>query len=167
MTNQIDEIMRLVDDLLETEHTATRKGGRAFLKSALEAALKPGEPVAWMSPGKERLEFSRADTVYGSHTIPLYTALPEQPASWPIDEGVAGRIAEQHCLSYETVQLIARQLMTAPPAQTPVPPRLTEQEINHCIKFPSAGSAITRDGSTSQRIARAIESAVRRQFGID
>ena len=32
-----------------------------------------GEPVAWMSPGKERLEFSREDTVYGSHTIPLYT----------------------------------------------------------------------------------------------
>lgn len=31
------------------------------------------EPVAWMSPKKERLEFSRADTVYGSHTIPLYT----------------------------------------------------------------------------------------------
>jgi hypothetical protein len=32
------------------------------------------EPVAWMSPGKERLEFARKDTVYGSHTIPLYTA---------------------------------------------------------------------------------------------
>lgn len=30
------------------------------------------KPVAWMSPNKERLEFSRADTVYGSHTIPLY-----------------------------------------------------------------------------------------------
>lgn len=32
------------------------------------------EPMAWMSPGKERLEFSRKDTVYGSHTVPLYTA---------------------------------------------------------------------------------------------
>jgi hypothetical protein len=42
-----------------------------------------------------------------------------QPAYWPIDESVAGRIAEQHCLSYETVQLIARQLAVAPPAQTP------------------------------------------------
>lgn len=31
------------------------------------------KPVAWMSINKERLEFSRADTVYGSHTIPLYT----------------------------------------------------------------------------------------------
>ena len=32
------------------------------------------EPVAWMSPGKERLEFSTKSTVYGSHTIPLYAA---------------------------------------------------------------------------------------------
>jgi hypothetical protein len=58
-----------------------------------------------------------------------------------------------------------RRLRAALAAQTP-PPRLTEQEINHCIKFPSAGSAITRDGSTSQRIARAIETAVRAQFGV-
>lgn len=33
-----------------------------------------GEAQAWASPGKERLEFSRKDTVYGSHTIPLYRA---------------------------------------------------------------------------------------------
>ena len=32
------------------------------------------EPVAWMSLNKERLEFSRKDTVYGSHTIPLYAS---------------------------------------------------------------------------------------------
>jgi hypothetical protein len=36
-------------------------------------ALQSGEPVAWMSPNKQSLEFSRPDTVYGSHTIPLYT----------------------------------------------------------------------------------------------
>jgi hypothetical protein len=34
------------------------------------------QPVAWMSPNRERLEFSRNDTVYGSHTIPLYTHPP-------------------------------------------------------------------------------------------
>jgi hypothetical protein len=38
-----------------------------------QAALQSGEPVAWMSPNKQSLEFSRPDTVYGSHTIPLYT----------------------------------------------------------------------------------------------
>ena len=36
------------------------------------------EPVAWMSPGRERLEFSRKDTVYGSHTIPLYASPPQR-----------------------------------------------------------------------------------------
>lgn len=48
--------------------------------SALRQALAQPEqePVAWMSPGKERLEFSRKDTVYGSHTIPLYAAPPIQ-----------------------------------------------------------------------------------------
>ena len=47
-------------------------------------ALQSGEPVAWMSPNKQSLEFSRPDTVYGSHTIPLYTtpqpAVPEAEA---------------------------------------------------------------------------------------
>jgi hypothetical protein len=39
----------------------------------IRQALQSGEPVAWMSPNKQSLEFSRPDTVYGSHTIPLYT----------------------------------------------------------------------------------------------
>jgi hypothetical protein len=47
------------------------------LRQAIEQAEKQ-EPVAWMSPNKERLEFSRKDTVYGSHTIPLYTAPPKR-----------------------------------------------------------------------------------------
>jgi hypothetical protein len=43
---------------------------------AWQAALKhsESEPVAWMSPNKQSLEFSRPDTVYGSHTIPLYAS---------------------------------------------------------------------------------------------
>ncbi len=44
------------------------------------------EPVAWMSPGKERLEFARKDTVYGSHTIPLYTAPQPAPAREPLTD---------------------------------------------------------------------------------
>jgi hypothetical protein len=39
-----------------------------------EAQQHSGEPVAWMSPNKQSLEFSRPDTVYGSHTIPLYAS---------------------------------------------------------------------------------------------
>lgn len=47
---------------------------------ALMAALEQPEqePVAWMSRGKELLEFSRPDTVYGSHTIPLYPHPPRR-----------------------------------------------------------------------------------------
>ena len=37
---------------------------------------------------------------------------------------------------------------------------LTEQEITEIVRDAARGSAIRRDGSTSQRIARAIESAV-------
>ena len=37
---------------------------------------------------------------------------------------------------------------------------LTEQEITEIVRDAARGSAIRRDGSTSQRIVRAIESAV-------
>jgi len=47
------------------------------LRKAIEEAEKV-EPVAWMSPNKERLEFARKDTVYGTHTIPLYTTPPQR-----------------------------------------------------------------------------------------
>jgi hypothetical protein len=48
------------------------------------------EPVAWMSPSKERLEFSTKSTVYGSHTIPLYTAPPKR---LPLTEEEIGEVA--------------------------------------------------------------------------
>jgi hypothetical protein len=49
-------------------------------KALQEVLAQPAqEPVAWMSPDrKSSLEFSRKDTVYGSHTIPLYT----HPNQW-------------------------------------------------------------------------------------
>lgn len=39
--------------------------------ATLRKRIDEAPVVAWMSPVKERLEFSRPDTVYGSHTIPL------------------------------------------------------------------------------------------------
>jgi hypothetical protein len=51
----------------------------------IRQALQSGEPVAWMSPNKQSLEFSRPDTVYGSHTIPLYTTpQPVVPPQWRV-----------------------------------------------------------------------------------
>lgn len=71
------------------------KSFESMIKRIIELyeANKPKpEPVAWMSPNKERLEFSRIDTVYGSHTIPLYTTpLTQEPLSE--DEMPVGRMA--------------------------------------------------------------------------
>jgi hypothetical protein len=53
--------------------------------AGLQALQHSGEPVAWMSPNKQSLEFSRPDTMYGSHTIPLYTTpQPVVPAQWRV-----------------------------------------------------------------------------------
>jgi hypothetical protein len=41
---------------------------------------------------------------------------PVQPVAWPIDEDVAKRIAEKQFVSYEVVQLIAREILATPPA---------------------------------------------------
>lgn len=56
---------------------------RRFLKRI--DAERGKDAVAWMSPGKERIEFSRADTVYGSHTLPLFLSptIPEGMALVP------------------------------------------------------------------------------------
>ena len=58
------------------QDTLNRVGNLHALLAALTQEKQ--EPVAWMSPGKERLEFARPGTVYGSHTIPLYTHPPRR-----------------------------------------------------------------------------------------
>ena len=75
------EAMKLALEALEmwcpmtATYLNTRDEAITALRQAI-AELEQAQPVAWMSPGKERIEFSRTDTVYGSHTIPLYTAPP-------------------------------------------------------------------------------------------
>jgi hypothetical protein len=64
------------DDFSEASETDLPAGLAGAILDFLRAhppAQPEQEPVAWMSPNKERLEFSRKDTVYGSHTIQLYT----------------------------------------------------------------------------------------------
>lgn len=49
--------------------------------------LAQQKPVAWMSPGRERLEWVRSDTVFGSHTVPLYAEPVAQdtvPDGWQL-----------------------------------------------------------------------------------
>lgn len=45
-------------------------------------------------------------------------------------------------------------------------PLLRDDEVAQCIKDASKGSAINRDGSTSQRIVRSAEQLVRRKAGL-
>ena len=45
-------------------------------------------------------------------------------------------------------------------------PLLSDDEVAQCIKDASKGSAINRDGSTSQRIVRSAEQLVRRKVGL-
>jgi len=61
-------------------------------------------PVAWMSPGKERLEFSTKSTVYGSHTIPLYTAPPSKPWVSLTDEEIGTAICNADYIYLRTCE---------------------------------------------------------------
>lgn len=67
-------------EAMEGELPDWRTPAQAKAITALRDALaqEEQEPVAWMSRGKERLEFSRPDTVYGSHTIPLFPHPPRR-----------------------------------------------------------------------------------------
>jgi len=95
-----DDIIRMAREVYGTEYT------EQDLRFAALVAAAEREAVAWMSLGKERLEFARKDTVYGSHTIPLYTTPPrrewkglteeEQEALW--DEAVDRQ--EHFCSQY-------------------------------------------------------------------
>lgn len=123
--------------LVTAEHAAQLVREREALRAE---AREKAEPVAWMSPGKERLEFSRPDTVYGSHTIPLYTAPPAErvrvPDGWelgnvdisadndlwtaginiPVDRryssnGVHWNAIECHALTKEQAEALRSQVM--------------------------------------------------------
>lgn len=58
-------------------------------------------------------------------------AEPEaEPGAWPIDGEIAHRIAEKQCVSYEVVQLIAREILRLhPPKPSPARKPMTEEEM--------------------------------------
>lgn len=63
-----DKLLQQRADILDNQAALV-----AEIHASYALKAQASEPVAWMSPNKERIEFSRPDTVYGSHTIPLFT----------------------------------------------------------------------------------------------
>lgn len=151
--NQVDELMRLAD-AYANDYAASCMGGsagdenRKAFRTALEAALKPGEPVAWIIdwPNEPDLGhyFSEEKTDAG-RCRPLYTAPPAQTPAY-----INQAEAESH--GYLSQPVTIRN-----PAQTPVPPRLTDEQ-----------RAEIYDKAQGLYVAKAIrltESAVRKQAG--
>ena len=86
-------------------------------RAALRWAADGQEPVAWMSPLRETLQFVRKDTVFGSNTIPLYAApVPNaqeeverlRKALEQVTDGASGAHPSEFALCLARVDGIAR-----------------------------------------------------------
>jgi hypothetical protein len=134
---KIAELMQLADSYAHVyafvgDDTMPRR--REALKQAIEAALKPGEPIGW------------SITCNGNHTGNFYQS----------SEVAEVRLIEANRKYPKDVRTI-EPLFAAPPAQTP-PRRLTDYQI----------SVIAVDNPPDVHIyGRAIETAVRKQFGVN
>jgi hypothetical protein len=128
MTKQVDELMKI--GMANAFSAKTKAAKEKALRTALEAALKPGVLVAEVIADEEGYAFIK----------------------WHGDES-----------RFHEIHPIGTKFYTAPPAQTPVPPRLTDADSQKmwdvaCYSIPGWSRHLT--------YARAIESAVRKQFGV-
>ena len=136
MTKQVDELMRLADEYAYANTEDQERSNREALRTALEAALKPGsEPIAYL---------------YHDARI------PNDAHPWLHSTLLVLAADRRQGLPGET------PLYTAPPAQTP-PPRLTDEQIGNIHYIESE----CREQPSPMAFARAIESAVRKQFGVN
>jgi hypothetical protein len=196
MTEQIETLMSLARKWVQAR--VSGNGGspeQDALRQALEAALKPGEPVAFRTFDGEggydyrtfdenenyQAEWESANPNHKGWVDPLYTSAP--PAQTPPKQeprtGVWGYIDAQVA---RDMQGFYEAFGTAtPPTQTPMhmsapdergyatfttpPPRLTDEQIHdiydQVAKQEPYSAAVTR-----RNVGRAIETAVRRQFGV-
>jgi hypothetical protein len=188
--NQVDELMRLATDLCAAQMKTSAEYVDAYetLKSALEAALKPGgEPVAWRYKYKFRDIGETGAYEYHSHDFacvarlpegePLYTAPPAQPdALKPCGEPDAYLCVDGRWIPADTDRgraLCFRMMTklgvyTAPPARTP-PPRLTETDDACTAIYKAANQETVKSQPLSTKrifaAMRWVETAVRKQAG--
>jgi len=127
----IDEIMDCRVPKTEREHAAARE--IEMLREALRLPLQSYEPVGW-------LQITR----YGNRLLSFTEPPKTEPPSY------CGKL---------TPDPKNYPLYAAPPRREWV--GLTDEEIASIVKECAQGAAIRRDGTTSQRIARAIEAKLK------
>jgi hypothetical protein len=131
----INELMRLATDLCVAQMKTSAEYVDAYetLKSALEAALKPGEPVAYVGGERRGWTYLQGHEKL-AHGTPLYTAPPAQPDA--LKPGVdlcekichAIKAADEKSMreadymldSDDCIRIVKEFFAAAPPAQTPV-----------------------------------------------
>ena len=84
------------------------------MKQWLEALETP-----WMSYTEDGCDIALGKRMKAINALrqAIEQAEKQAPLAWPLDNQHAERIAERHCVSYEVVQLIAREILTTPQLQ--------------------------------------------------
>jgi hypothetical protein len=81
----------------------------------------------------------------------------------PNDFGIPKEYWQKAFSYHEAIEYYKARKAAAPPAQTPVPPRLTDAELIEIYRQEHPVERRMKGNS----FARAIESAVRKQFGVN
>ena len=159
MTDKINELMRLATDLCAAQMKTSAEYVDAYetLRSALEAALKPGELNKDKARKVAQCAFAIFPHVKGKfpaeqalNELVGYTAPPAQTP--PRDDFIHKRA--QLDAEWSKLREMERQCKEFIEKQKTQPPRLTDGEVERLWKNGTA----TREG------IRAIESAVRKQL---
>jgi len=163
MTNQIETIMALADDYMTQE----RKGANGYearqaLKQALEAALKPLGPetvsVFGVKPNGEVVD-TGVKTTMPPRMKAKELVSEMYGRTWEEDDGSEADMCFAVCEQFLD-WLIAQGWHVAPPAQTP--PRLSDMDLHEIL----SGKGWAENDYDDWGYERAIETAVRRQFGV-
>jgi len=148
---QIDELISLSTDLCVAQMKTSAEYVDAYetLKSALEAALNAAA-------------MAESDAYLRGYNVGHDAALkPGEPMAFYDGKKFYGsREAASMCMA-DTEKLVP-VYTAAPPAQTP-PPRLTYGQVVDVI----ASTGYSAEAEKYHTVSRAIESAVRRSFGVN
>ena len=134
--------------------------------------LKAIRDVASVTSDSERMQFKPSTVIALLDRLETAEKALAEPAVEPVAE-VYQRMTGGNSFPgtgirwLDGVDLIpaGTKLYTSPPPPAEVP-LLSDDEIGALVRVASKGGTLNRDGSTSQRIARAIEQAVRQKAGL-